>query len=336
MPRRQRPILLGIVGDSATGKTSITSGLESIIGKDRVTHVCTDDYHKHDRKERAERGISALHPECNYLDILERHLESLHYGMPILKPVYDHSTGSLVRPQYIQPREFVIVEGLLGFSTATMRQFYDVKVYLDPQEDLRRIWKVKRDTSKRGYTEAEVLSSLEKRAQDSIDFIHPQRKDADIVVKFYPPQGVEPKEAGPNLNVKLTLRPTIPHPDLSYLFGSREKNLPGIRMGMGREDGLPADILEIDGAVSDEKATGLEDAIWKHIPDLRPVAEKEYGDYEDRKEIIHSRPLALTQLLLTYHVLRKYKDFVDLPFAPPVSALRRLGAGPVARPTSSV
>ena len=165
---KQRPIILGIVGDSAAGKTTITSGLVKLLGPDRVTHVCADDYHKYDRHERKVLNITALHPDCNYLDILELHLERLHYGQPILKPVYDHSTGSLVRPEYIQPREFVIVEGLLGFTTATMRQFYDVKVYLNPPEDLRRVWKIKRDTTKRGYTAAEVMAELEKRLDELV------------------------------------------------------------------------------------------------------------------------------------------------------------------------
>ena len=96
---KQRPIILGIVGDSAAGKTTITSGLVKLLGPDRVTHVCADDYHKYDRIERKELNITALHPDCNFLDILELHLERLHYGQPILKPVYDHSTGSLVRPE---------------------------------------------------------------------------------------------------------------------------------------------------------------------------------------------------------------------------------------------
>ena len=99
---KQRPIILGIVGDSAAGKTTITSGLVKLLGADRVTHVCADDYHKYDRRERKALNITALHPDCNYLDILELHLERLHYGQPILKPVYDHSTGSLVRPLLFQ------------------------------------------------------------------------------------------------------------------------------------------------------------------------------------------------------------------------------------------
>lgn len=321
---KQRPIILGIVGDSAAGKTTLTSGLVNILGPERVTHVCTDDYHKYDRRERAELGITALHPNCNYLDIMELHLERLHYGQPILKPVYDHATGSLVRPEYIQPTEFVIVEGLLGFHSAVMRQFYDVKVYLDPPEDLRRVWKIKRDTAKRGYVPEQVLAELEKREPDSRDFIRPQRQEADIVVRFSPPQGVAPEEAGPTLNVRLVLRPTIPHPDLSYLSESPDNADSAIRLGLDRDKGRPVDILEIDGHVTPDHAAGLEATIWQHLPDLRALPEDQFGDYQDRMEVRHSSPLALTQLLITYHLLRKYSDVAQIPFAPPVAALSRV------------
>ena len=198
---RQRPIILGIVGDSAAGKTTITQGLVNILGADRVTHVCTDDYHKYDRGERAARGITPLCPECNYVDVIETHLECLHYGQPILKPVYDHATGALVRPEYVRPRQFVIVEGLLGFSTPIMLQFYDVKVFLDPPEDLRRVWKIKRDTTKRGYTTEQVLAELQRREGDSREFIRPQRESADIVVRFCPAEQGSLEAAAHNLNV---------------------------------------------------------------------------------------------------------------------------------------
>ena len=200
MNRPNRPIVLGIVGDSAAGKTTISRGLTQILGPDRVTHICTDDYHKFDRRERSERNISALHPDCNFLDIMQLHLERLHYGQPILKPVYDHSTGSLVRPEYVQPAEFVIVDGLLSFYTPVMRQFFDVKVFLAPREDLREVWKVRRDTSKRGYTRDQVLDSLRKRETDSDQFIRPQQNHADIVVSFAPPQGAEAEQSDSHLD----------------------------------------------------------------------------------------------------------------------------------------
>lgn len=326
MKTGRRPILLGIVGDSAAGKTTISKGLVQILGPERVTHVCTDDYHKYDRKERAQLGITALHPDCNYVDVMELHLERLHYGQPILKPVYDHSNGTLVRPEYVQPREFVIVDGLLGFSTPTLRQFYDVKVFLSPPEDLRRIWKIRRDTAKRGYTPEQVIAELEKRERDSEEFIRPQRQYADIVVQFYPPAGVKPEDAGANLNVRLTLRPTIPHPDLTYLL---EDHKSGICLKLGRDNGRPVDFLDIEGSVAAEHAAELEEAIWQHLPDLRPVREEEFGEYQDCGETRHSHPLALTQLLLAYHLLRKYSDLSNVPFAPPVAALSRLRSAPV-------
>lgn len=320
-----RPIILGIVGDSAAGKTTITQGLVNILGPDRVTHICTDDYHKYDRRQRAQLGITPLHPDCNYLDVLELHMERLHYGQPILKPVYDHSDGTLRPPEYVLPRQFVIVEGLLGFATPTLRQFYDVKVYLDPPETLRRIWKIKRDTTKRGYTVEQVLAEMVKREPDSRAFIRPQREFADIVVRFYPDEGISPEQAvGSTLNVQLILRPTIPHPDLSYLLDTEQNGTTDIRLELGRDGGRPTDFLYINGKVSAEHAARLADAIWQHLPDLRPLDEGQYGAYLDRTEVRHSHPLALTQLLLAYHLLHKYDSLGQLPFAPPVAALSRL------------
>jgi len=331
---RQRPIILGIVGDSAAGKTTITQGLVNVLGADRVTHVCTDDYHKYDRKERAERGITPLHPDCNYMDVIELHLERMHYGQPILKPKYQHSTGTLVRPEYVRPTQFVIVEGLLGFTTPVMRQFYDVKVYLDPPEEMRKIWKIKRDTTKRGYTTDQVLAEMERREPDSRDFIRPQKKLADIIVRFLPPDGVIPPPPGRNLDVQLVLRPTIPHPDLSYLMDAEHPDS-GIRLRLGRDDGRPVDFLEMDGDVASRHARELEDAIWQHLPDLRPISDDLFGGYTDQGEKRHSSPLALTQLLIAYHLLRKYKDLSQLPFATPVAALSRLESVP-SSPSSHV
>jgi phosphoribulokinase len=332
---KRRPIVLGIVGDSAAGKTTVTRGLVELLGKDRVTHICADDYHKYDRVERARLKITPLHPECNYLDILELHLERAHYGQPMLKPVYDHRTGTLVRPEYLVPSEFVIVEGLLGFHTEVMRQFYDVKVFLDPPEEMRRAWKINRDTAKRGYTAAQVLAELERRESDSRNFIRPQRERADIVVQFYADPGTGSNQTDSHLNVRLVLRPTIPHPNLSYLF-EQNHNRGGIRLELGRDNGRPVDFLEVDGNVSREHAAELEDTIWKHLPDLRPLQADQFGDYNYGSEVRHSDPLALTQLLITYHLLRAYSKDTPIPFARPITALSRLESVPQDAPLEAV
>jgi phosphoribulokinase len=313
----QRPIVLGIVGDSAAGKTTLTKGIAQVLGEEDVTVICTDDYHRYDRKQRAELGISALHPDCNYLDIIQQHLSLLRTGQPILKPIYNHNTGAFDPPEYIKPAKFVIVEGLLGYSTRGMRDSYDIKVYLAPPEDLRATWKIKRDTRKRGYNEEQVLDQLRKRESDSEAFIRPQRQWADVVVTFYPPQ----EGAGQNdllLNARLVLRPTIPHPEFAAILNPNGSHLgSAIRLGLDRDMGKPVDVLEIDGHATVEQVRELERMLCNEVPHLGQFCSLEGNQNIGRVvgttgETLQSYPLALTQLLITYHIL-KAAETLKLP-----------------------
>ncbi|MCU0542358.1 MAG: phosphoribulokinase [Oscillatoriaceae cyanobacterium Prado104] len=301
-----RPIILGIVGDSAAGKTTLTRGISQVLGPENVTIVCTDDYHRYDRKQRAEIGITALHPDCNYLDIMQQQLTLLRTGQPILKPIYNHDTGTFDPPVYIKPNKFVIVEGLLGYATRTIRDSYDVKVYLAPPENLRAQWKIKRDTMKRGYTEEQVIAELHKREPDSEEFIRPQRKFADVVVSFYPAQG----EDNSSLNVRLVLRPTIPHPDFTKILNLGSETLkPAIRLGLDRDMGKPVDVLEVDSHATSAQVQELEMILCGEMPHLRGFCSTE-GNQEIGKligttgEVLQSYPLALTQLLVAYHMIK--------------------------------
>ncbi|EKV03492.1 uridine kinase [Leptolyngbya sp. PCC 7375] len=302
----ERPIILGIVGDSAAGKTTLTRGIAQVLGEHDVTTICTDDYHRYDRKQRKEMGISALHPDCNYVDIIEQHLELLRQGRPILKPIYNHTTGEFDAPEYIEPRKFVIVEGLLGYSSKIARDAYDVKVYLAPPEDLRTKWKIKRDTRKRGYDEAAVLAALAAREPDSEAFIRPQRKWADVIVTFYPPDAPEDQANDLLLNVNLVLRPTIPHPDFTDILDSDLGK--AIRLGLERDMGKPVDVLSIDGHATPDQVQQLERILCSDVPYLGQFCSLE-GNQEVGKivgttgETLQSYPLALTQLLITYHML---------------------------------
>lgn len=300
--RVAHPIILGFVGDSAAGKTTLTRGIAQILGPERVAIICTDDYHRYSRAERAENGVSALDPKGNYVDIIEQHLQLLRQGRPILKPIYCHDRGTLEAPVYVEPKPYIIVEGLLGYTTRAMRDSYDVKVYLDPCEDLRVRWKVQRDTSKRGYSEAEVLASLEKRRHDSPAFIHPQRTFADIVVRFHAPEnGVNGSDA--HLSVSHILRPTLPHPDLSPLLNGSANS--GLHLELARDiDGKPVDVLAIDGNISDQRAKRLSDLLWSLIPEASHLRNNvgAFTNRENQRAISH--PLALTQLLITHHMVK--------------------------------
>ena len=255
----------------------------------------------YDRRERADKGLSAIDPRANYLDILEQALRHLREGDPILKPVYDHRDGTFGRPKYVKPKEFVIAEGLLGYTTRGMRDCYDVKIYLDPDEDLRVKWKIHRDTTKRGYRREEVLASLEKRREDAPKYMHPQRTFADIVIHFQKPQGAN-GSSDTQLDVRHILRPTLPHPDFSPLFDGSSNA--GLRLELSRDrDGKPVDVLEINGNISDQRAERIEDLLWNLIPEAGHLRDQ-VGRIDVANGSPRSHPLALTQLLVGYHAVK--------------------------------
>jgi phosphoribulokinase len=307
MRQQQKTILLGVVGDSAAGKTTISAGIADILGPDRVTVICTDDYHRYNRKQRAEMGISALDPACNYLDIMEQHLNALRRGRAILKPIYNHHTGDFDAPVYIEPTEFIIAEGLLGFSSKALRRQFDVKAYLAPEEELRVQWKINRDTAKRGYTPEQVRTSLQKRVYDSEHFIRPQMKYADILVNFYrPPEQLE--ETGSHLNARLLLRPTLPHPDLSeFVDCGVEDGRQMLCSNITRQDDWLVEEVDISGRLSDKKAAEISQLIWGRLIErsssLESLRQQQIGAFADGALTFISHPLALAQLLIAYQML---------------------------------
>jgi phosphoribulokinase len=293
-----RPIMLAIAGDSGTGKTTLTAGLVEALGRDRITSVAADDYHRYDRQERKGLSFTPLHPLCNYMDIMDQHFQHLSMGQPILKPIYDHDTGELGRPEYVEPSEFVIVEGLLPLHTKRSRACFDITVYLDPPEDIRIAWKMRRDTVKRGYTEEQVREELDRREPESTQFIRPQRAEADIVVRFSPIEERGETAADP-LSAYLMLRPTISHPDLTSILSDDTRTAMHLKLRRD-EDGKPVDSVHIHSYADREETRHVEQAIWSELGVDEPVPES-LGriDSETRDE-----PLALTQLILLYHLIQ--------------------------------
>ena len=300
-----RPVMMAIGGDSGTGKTTITKGIVEALGRDRITSVGADDYHRYDREERKELPFTPLHPDCNYIDIMEQHLHHLSLRQPILKPIYNHDTGALDRPEYIDPRDFVIVEGLLPLYTESARAAFDLKVYLDPPEEIRIAWKLKRDTSKRGYTEDEVREDLKKREPESEAYIRPQRAHADIVVRFAPIEE-RGETADDPLSATLLLRPTISHPDLPAILGDDTRE--AIHLTLTRDDdGKPVDAVHIHSYADPDVTRKVEKAIWDELGVDSDVPDT-LGRLDDEER---DEPLALTQLILLYHLVQARQQLTE-------------------------
>ncbi len=302
MTERENPVIIGIVGDSGAGKTTLAAGVAEVLGPERTVNICIDDYHRYDRAARAQNGLTPHDPACNYLDILVQHVTLLRDGQPILKPVYNHNGGVLEAPQYVEPKPFIILEGLLGYATPELRNVYDVKFYLEPEVGLRRRWKLQRDTSHGGYTPLQVEAAMARLRADSERYVIPQRRHADMVVSFYPPDR-HPEDTGEHLNCAHILRPTLPHLDLTPVLEQAKDN-GGLVLELARDvDGRPVDVLHVMSNLANGDANLLESSLWGLIPHAAS-GHKRIGAFRDANDTVcYGRALALSQLLITHYLL---------------------------------
>jgi phosphoribulokinase len=304
------PLLLGIGGDSGTGKSTLVGGIYKIFGADKITNINLDDYHTFDRVQRKIYKLTALHPAANNMALMGKHAWQLKNGEKIVKPVYDHSTGTFAEPEEVEPKPIVIIGGLFPFFTQELRDVFDLKVYLDPDEELKRSWKIQRDAGKRGYTIEQVMKEIEARQEDIRKHIEPQKEYADIIIRFYAPNGPGQPQDNAHLNVRLFLSQNLPKTGLDELLQEAmgRKTRRAVRLVDEDYYGQPFHTLEMDGSIHPQTAGALEQRIWSHLlspmKSLQDLAPEQLGTFAEGGSSRHSDPLALVQLLLIYYLLQ--------------------------------
>ncbi len=295
--------MIAVCGDSGTGKTTLASGIGKLLGEDRVTNVCTDDYHSLDRKQRKALGVTALHPRANNLDLMADHVRRLRAGETIEKPVYDHSDGTIKGPVSVVPSAVVFVQGLHPLFTPELRRLYDLTIYLDPHPLLKRAWKITRDVARRGYTPEQVVAEIAARQPDAEAYIFPQRQHADIIVNFYPPHDPFDLRDNVHLNVRIVARAHLPPLDLSTVGPPAEVRRDFWQHDDRLEDGSPVSVLEIRGDMPRSRARELEERIWERIGRGRQLAVEKLGQFQDGLAPAQSHSLGLAQLVLLWRIV---------------------------------
>lgn len=294
--------LVAVCGDSGTGKSTLSNGIVRLLGEDRVTDVCTDDYHCLDRKQRKALGVTALHPRANNLELMAEQTARLRRGETILKPIYDHKDGTIKGPEALTPREIAFIQGLHPLFTPALRALYDLKIYLDPHPTLKRAWKIKRDVAKRGYTPEQVVEEITARQPDAQAFIFPQKRYADVIVRFYPPDDYDEQDNS-RLNAQVITRRHLPPLDLSTVATNGAARHDFWQHDDRLEDGTPVSVLEITGNMAPERALKLEERIWHHIGPDRQLAVEKLGAFLDGLAPAHSTSLGLVQLVLLWRIV---------------------------------
>lgn len=287
----KRPLMLGVVGDSAAGKTTLMRGVGRLLGAAGVTPICLDDYHRYDRGERLARGLTAVDPAANNLDLMAEHLATLRAGGVISKPVYDHRSGSIRGPELVAATGLVIAYGMLTLTPPSLAELFDLTIYLDPAEELRQGWRLDRDVAQRGYSPSEVQASQDARSRDAARFIHVQRRVADMVLRFAPPGGAELRAR--------RVPATRPLADFRAAVGQARPGFT-VRAGLRDDDGREVDVLAIDAAPPAETVAALQTWLAARLPAGAAPDFARIGTIESGARPARSEPLALSQLLIAY------------------------------------
>lgn len=187
---KQKAFTLGIGGDSGVGKSTLARSVTKLVGDASTALLNGDDSHKWERGDKNWKYFTHLNPKANRLHKDLDQIYALIDGKTIERATYNHSTGTFSQPVKIEKNEFIIFQGLHPFYLESMRQVFDLKIFVEAKESLRKRWKIERDTKQRGYSKNVARSVILKRKSDSRKFITPQKKVADWIVNYYDLDGV--------------------------------------------------------------------------------------------------------------------------------------------------
>lgn len=197
--------VFAICGDSGSGKSTLSKLLKNCFS-DSFTLEC-DRYHKWERGNDKWNSLTHLNPNANYIEKMKEDVFNLKIGKEIFQVDYDHKTGKFTEKQQINPSNNLIVCGLHTIYDSKTNSIYDIKIFMDPQKELKEKWKIIRDVKERGYDIKKVLESIEKRQEDYNKYILPQKNNADVVVRFFSQNEINPLDL--NYQDKVGLKITL-------------------------------------------------------------------------------------------------------------------------------
>ncbi|MCM3089090.1 uridine kinase [Bhargavaea ginsengi] len=192
---KQRPLIIGIAGGSGSGKTSVTRSIYDVVKEHSVIVIEHDYYYKDQADLAFEERLKTNydHPLAFDTDLLIEHIQELLEGRPVNRPVYDYAMHTRSdKTVAIEPKDVIIIEGILVLDDARLRDLMDIKLFVDTDADLRIIRRIRRDIEERGRSIGSVIDQYLSVVRPMHNqFIEPTKRYADLII----PEGGENKVA---------------------------------------------------------------------------------------------------------------------------------------------
>ena len=275
--RKNKSFSIGISGDSGAGKSTLIEMIKNIFGEKNILFLEGDGDHKWERGDEMWKQITALNPKANYIHKQAEDLNKLRRSQNVFRVEYDHDTGKFTESSKVKSKPYIVLCGLHALYLPKMRKNLDLKIYMDVDEKLRRYWKIQRDVYQRGYKKEKVLEAIEQRMPDALKYIYPQKKYADILIRYFD-QNLEDYTIE-NYNVKLDLEITLnADVDLEDLILELQKN--GIYPRQDYKEDLTKQTVIFYGEELNQKSINFREISEKIIPNLDEILNKDLN-YEN-------------------------------------------------------
>jgi uridine kinase len=182
----QKPFIIGVAGGSGSGKTTVVRHILERIGEDKLVLIQHDSYYRDLKhlpfEDRARQNFD--HPASLETELMIRHLNALSNGYSIDMPLYDFSRHiRLQETKTIYPRDIILIDGILIFTETELRNLMKIKVFVDTDDDIRLLRRLRRDIHERGRDLESVLAQYEKFVRPMhLEFVEPTKRYADIII----------------------------------------------------------------------------------------------------------------------------------------------------------